>query len=86
MNGLFRAASGQIWLYRVMNGKQCARATSGTRLHLEQFRKGHVMYAILTFFAAFTAVMFIATAITSIVNSYREDEAVRRAVSRRVTF
>ncbi len=44
------------------------------------------MYAILTFFAAFTAVMFIATAITSIVNSYREDEAVRRAVSRRVTF
>lgn len=44
------------------------------------------MYAILTIFAGFTVVMFVATAITSIINAYREGEVSREALSRSRPF
>ncbi len=44
------------------------------------------MYAILTLFAGFIAVMFIATATTSIINAYRESQAVRLVRVRRTNF
>ncbi len=44
------------------------------------------MYAILTIFAAFISLMFVATAVSSIVTAFREGEAVRVAASRRITF
>lgn len=38
-----------------------------------------MMYATLTLMAALIAVMFIATAVSSIVNAIREGEAVKRS-------
>lgn len=45
-----------------------------------------MMYMTLTLMAGLIAVMFVATAVSSIINSIREDEAVRNAQPRRVTF
>jgi ABC-type polysaccharide/polyol phosphate export permease len=45
-----------------------------------------MVYMTLTLMAGIIVVMFVATAISSIINSMRENEASRDAVSRRVAF
>ncbi|MBL0372887.1 hypothetical protein JJB09_12705 [Rhizobium sp. KVB221] len=45
-----------------------------------------MMYVTLTCMAGLIAVMFVATAVSSIVNSIRENETARHAALRRVTF
>ena len=41
-----------------------------------------MMYATLTFMAALIAVMFVATAVSSVVNAIRENEAVKVSLRR----
>ncbi|MDB5525464.1 MAG: hypothetical protein JWM58_3227 [Rhizobium sp.] len=45
-----------------------------------------MMYMTLTLMAGLIAVMFVATAVSSIINSIRENEASRDAQTRRVAF
>lgn len=45
-----------------------------------------MMYMTLTLMAGLIAVMFVATAVSSIINSIRENEAVREAQMRRAAF
>ena len=45
-----------------------------------------MMYMTLTLMAGLIAVMFVATAVSSIVNSIRENEATREAQTRRAAF
>jgi hypothetical protein len=45
-----------------------------------------MMYLTLTIMAATVTVMFLATAVSSIVNAVREEHATRAALSRRVAF
>ena len=45
-----------------------------------------MMYMTLTLMAGLIAVMFVATAISSIVNSIRENDAARDAQARHVAF
>ncbi|MDO6964120.1 hypothetical protein [Rhizobium alvei] len=45
-----------------------------------------MMYMTLTFMAGLIAVMFVATAVSSILNSIRESEADRLANDRRLAF
>ena len=42
-----------------------------------------MMYATLTAMAALIAVMFVATAVSSVINAIRENEAVKVSVRRR---
>lgn len=44
------------------------------------------MYAILTLFSGFIAVMFVATALSSIANAMKEEQAARKALANRMTF
>lgn len=44
-----------------------------------------MMYATLTLMAALIAVMFVATAVSSVVNAIRENEAVKHSVRRSAT-
>jgi hypothetical protein len=44
------------------------------------------MYMILTLMAGLIAVMFVATAASSIINSLRENEAAREARARKIAF
>lgn len=41
-----------------------------------------MMYATLTLMAALIAVMFVATAVSSVINAIRENEAVKVSVRR----
>ena len=41
-----------------------------------------MMYATLTFMAAMIAVMFVASAVSSVINALRENEAVRDSMRR----
>lgn len=41
-----------------------------------------MMYATLTFMAAMIAVMFVASAVSSVVNALRENEAVKDSMRR----
>jgi ABC-type polysaccharide/polyol phosphate export permease len=52
----------------------------------EPGRKIEMMYMTLTLMAGLIAVMFVATAVSSIVNSIRENEAAREAQTRRIAF
>lgn len=45
-----------------------------------------MLFMTMTLMAATIAVMFVATAITSIVNSMRESETARQAAKSRVVF
>lgn len=45
-----------------------------------------MMYAILTLMAALIAIMFVATAISSVVNAVRESEAVKNTARRPLAF
>ena len=45
-----------------------------------------MMYATLTFMAGLIAVMFVATAVSSIVNAVRENEAVKDSMRRSAAF
>ena len=45
-----------------------------------------MMYMTLTLMAGLIAVMFVATAVSSIINSVRENEASRDAQTRSVAF
>ncbi|MBB1247707.1 MULTISPECIES: hypothetical protein [unclassified Rhizobium] len=45
-----------------------------------------MMYLTLTMMAGVVAVMFLATAISSVVNAVREEHATRAALSRRATI
>ena len=45
-----------------------------------------MMYMTLTVMAGLIAVMFVATAVSSIINSIRENDAVRSATGRRAVF
>jgi len=45
-----------------------------------------MMYMTLTLMAGLIAVMFVATAVSSIVNSIRENQATREAHVRRAAF
>lgn len=42
-----------------------------------------MMYATLTLMAALIAIMFVATAVSSVINAIRENEAVKVSVRRR---
>jgi hypothetical protein len=44
-----------------------------------------MMYATLTLMAATITVMFVATAVSSVINAFRESEAVRVSARRSVT-
>jgi hypothetical protein len=44
------------------------------------------MYMTLTLMAGLIAVMFVATAVSSVINSIRENEAARAAQTRKVAF
>jgi hypothetical protein len=41
-----------------------------------------MMYATLTFMAAIIAVMFVASAVSSVINAIRENEAVKDSMRR----
>lgn len=41
-----------------------------------------MMYGTLTFMAALIAIMFVATAVSSVVNAIRENEAVKDSMRR----
>jgi hypothetical protein len=45
-----------------------------------------MMYMTLTMMAGLITVMFVATAVSSVVNSVRETEAARRAAERHAAF
>lgn len=45
-------------------------------------RKTTMMYATLTLMAGMIAVMFVATAVSSVVNAVRENEAVKDSMRR----
>jgi hypothetical protein len=49
-------------------------------------REIEMMYMTLTLMAGIIAVMFVATAVSSIINSIRENEAARQAQTRRTAF
>lgn len=45
-----------------------------------------MMYMTLTLMAALISIMFVATAVSSIVNAVRESNATRDALTRRAAF
>jgi hypothetical protein len=45
-----------------------------------------MMYLTLTLMAAMVTVMFLATAVSSVINAVREEYATRAALSRRAAF
>ena len=49
-------------------------------------RKTTMMYATLTLMAALISMMFVATAVSSIVNALRENEAVKSSLRRSAVF
>jgi hypothetical protein len=59
---------------------------TGSPADIELMRKIKMMYMTLTLMAGLIAVMFVATAVSSIINSIRENEAAREAQARRIAF
>jgi hypothetical protein len=49
-------------------------------------RKTEMMFMTLTLMAGTIAVMFVATAVSSIVNSMRENASARQAAGRHIVF
>lgn len=45
-----------------------------------------MMYATLTLMAGMIAIMFVATAVSSVINAIRENEAVKASVRRSVAL
>ncbi|MDH6268740.1 hypothetical protein M2360_004158 [Rhizobium sp. SG_E_25_P2] len=45
-----------------------------------------MMYLTLALMAAVIAIMFLATAVSSVINAVREEHATRAALSRRAVF
>jgi hypothetical protein len=76
---------------RLFHRKQMPGAKYGTRIPRqapggETKRMTTMMYMTLTMMAALISVMFVATAVSSIVNAVRENHAAKDALSRSAAF
>lgn len=76
---------------RLFPWKQRPGAESGTKVPTKRTRQRNermttMMYMTLTLLAGVISVMFVTTAVSSIINAVRESEAAKEALGRTATF